>query len=326
MKIEYEEIKQARIASDLTQKELAEQTGVNLSIIKALETGRGTDKSNVAALCKALGLRMDDIYREDFRNTKVISLVNNKGGCGKTSVCGSLAYVFAEMGNKVLLVDTDAQRNLTSSYGLPKQKKHFGMAIEREESLLDYIVPTSYENIDFIVADVSMGTMDMMMFTKLHRENLVRQSIAPVIDAGIYDFVLMDTNPNLSLLNFNVVNASDYIVIPVQMASFDVEGIGTVIDFIRGIQKFNPNVRILGIVINKYDLRTRSITEAAEAELKTAYGDLILNTYLRTDVKIQNAQWENRPIFTRGASRLGREYRELSKEILKRIKQPAALW
>lgn len=325
MKIEYEEIKRARIAFDLTQKELAEQTGVNLSIIKALETGRGTDKANVAALCDALGLRLEDVYREDFRNTRVISLVNNKGGCGKTSVCGSLAYVFAEMGYRVLLVDTDAQRNLTSSYGLPKQEKHFGMAIEREEGLLDYIIPTAYENIDFIVADVSMGTMDMMMFTKLHRENLVRQSIAPVIDAGIYDFILMDTNPNLSLLNFNVVNASDYILIPVQMASFDVEGIGTVIDFIRGIQKFNPNVRMLGIVVNKYDLRTRSITEAAEAELRAAYGDLILKTYLRTDVKIQNAQWENRPIFTKGASRLGKEYRELSKEILKRIKN-AALW
>lgn len=320
MKIEHERLKKARIESDLTQRELAEQTGVNLSIIKAVETGRGTDKANVAALCEALGLELDEVYREDFRKTRVISVVNNKGGCGKTSLCGSLGYVFAEQGHRVLLVDTDAQRNLTSSYGMPRHTRHFGMAIEREESLLDYIVPTGYENIDFIVADVSMGTMDMMMFTKMHRENLVRQSLMPVVDEGIYDYIMVDTNPNLSLLNFNVVNASDYIIIPVQMASFDVEGIGTVIDFIKGIQKFNQNVKILGIVVNKYDLRTRSITEAAEAELKAAYGDMILNTYLRTDVKIQNAQWENKPIFTRGSSRLGREYRELAKEILKRIK------
>lgn len=321
MKIEYEKIKLARIAADITQKELSHQSGVDQFIIKTLESGGGADKADVAAICNVLDLDLDEIYRETFRNTKIISVVNNKGGCGKTSVCGSLAYVLAEQSYRVLLIDTDSQRNLTSSYGISKQKKHFGMAIEREESLLDYIVNTEYENIDFIVADVSMGTMDMMMFTKMHRENLVRQSIIPVVEAGIYDFILIDTNPNLSLLNFNVVNASDYILIPVQMASFDVEGIGTVIDFIRGIQKFNHNVKILGIIINKYDLRTRSITEAAENELKTAYGDLIFPTYLRTDVKIQNAQWENRPIFTRGSSRLGNEYREIAKDILWRIRQ-----
>lgn len=321
MKIEWNKLRAARHDMGMTQKDLSAQTGVHLSVIKAIETGRGTDRQNIEKIAEVLKIPMEDVYLEDFRETKVISVVNNKGGCGKTSVCGSLAFVLAEWDYRVLLVDSDAQRNLTSSYGMPKGGMHFGRAIEREESLMNgYIQPTAYPNIDMVVADASMGTLDMMMFTKMHRENLVCQTLREVVASGNYDYVLIDTNPNLSLLNFNVVNASDHVIIPVQMASFDVEGIGTVVDFIRGIQKFNPRVNIMGIVINKYDMRTRSITEAAEQELQRIYGDLIFNTYIKVDVKIQNAQWENRPVFTMGASRVAREYRSLAKEVIARCK------
>lgn len=320
MKIEYENLRRARLNKDLTQKELASLSGVNLSIIKALETGRGADRNKIAALCDVLDLNIDEIYYADYRNTRVISIVNNKGGCGKTSICGSLGYVLAEQGNRILLIDGDAQRNLTSSYGIGKREAHFGKAIEREQGLLvdDYIVHTCYENIDIVVADASMGTLDMLMFTKMHRENIVKGVLQELISSGIYDFVLIDTNPNLSLLNFNIVNASNYVIIPVQMASFDIEGISTVIDFIRGIQKFNPQLDIMGIVINKYDMRTRSITQAAEQELRKMYGDLVFDAYIRVDVKIQNAQWENRPVFELGSSRVAGEYRRLCREVLAR--------
>ena len=319
MKIAYEKLRSARRDKDITQKELSERSGVNLSVIKGIETGRGTDRLNIEMLCDILGLSIDEVYLENFRETKVISVVNNKGGCGKTSVCGSLAFVLSEMGSKILLIDSDAQRNLTSSYGMTKSEMHFGRAIEREESLLNgYIQQTVYPSVDFVVADASMGTLDMLMFTKMHRENLVKQALLEVVESGVYDFIMIDTNPNLSLLNFNVVNASDHVIIPVQMASFDVEGIGTVVDFIRGIQKFNPRVDIMGIVINKYDIRAKTITEAAENELLEIYGPLIFKTYIRVDSKIQNAQWENRPVFTLGSSRITREYRALGKEVLAR--------
>lgn len=320
MKIEYEKIKAARQREDITQRELSEQTGVNLSIIKALETGRGTDKENIRAICQALSLPFEEIYRKDFRETRILSVVNNKGGCGKTSVCGSLAFVLAEQGFRILLIDADAQRNLSSSYGMERTEMHIGHAIENDKSLLaGYIRPTAYENIDIVAAGAAMGTLDMLMFTKLHRENLVRQMLHETVDSGRYDYIFIDTNPNLSLLNFNVVNASDYVVIPVQMASFDIEGIDTVVDFIRGIQRFNSDLAILGIIINKYDLRTKSITAVAEKELRDAYGELIFETYIKIDVKIQNAQWENRPVFTMGNSRIAREYRALAKEVLGRI-------
>lgn len=320
MKIEYMAIKAKRQDLDITQRELSEKSGVNLSIIKAVETGRSADAGPIAQLCEALSLDFNSIYRADFRDTEVICVLNNKGGCGKTSVCGALGYVLGEMGYRVLLIDGDAQRNLTSSFGLSKREKHFGRAVDLGDSLLDgYIQSTEYNNIDFVVADASMGTLDMQLFSKMHRENIVRQTLVPLREAGIYDFVLIDTNPNLSLLNFNIVNAVNAVIIPVQMASFDVEGISTVIEFIDGIEKFNPLLRKLGIVINRYDIRTRSITEAAEEELTRVYSELLFNTRIRVDVKIQNAQWENRPVFTLGNSRIASEYRTLAKEVLSRL-------
>ena len=89
-------------------------------------------------------------------------------------------------------------------------------AVLAEQDLNGYIQPTKFENIDIIVADVSMGTLDMALFTKISRENIVRSILRPVVERGYYDYILIDTNPNLSLLNFNIVNASNYVLIPAQ--------------------------------------------------------------------------------------------------------------
>jgi len=321
MKVLFEKIREARRDSGLTQKELSEKIDISLSTIKSIEAERNMDKENIRLICEGISVPFEQVYLEDFRDTHVISVVNNKGGCGKTSVCGSLAYVLAEMSYRVLLIDADAQRNLTSSYDMVKREAHFGRAIKTEEGLEnDYIVPTTYENIDFVVADASMGTLDMDIFSKVYRENLVRRVLSGVVESGRYDFILIDTNPNLSLLNFNIVNASNSVIIPVQMASFDVEGIGTVVDFIEGVKQYNRSLSILGIVVNKYDIRNRSITEAAENQLLDIYGDLIFKTYIKTDVKIQNAQWENKPVFAMGSSRIVKEYRCLAKEVMDRCK------
>ncbi len=318
-KFEHEMIKNERTKLDITQKSLSEQTNININTIKAIETGRMIpEEDKIIKLCNALGLEVDSIYNPNFKDTKVISTVNNKGGCGKTSLTSSLGYCLAEEGFKILLIDTDAQRNLSSSFNVGKTPEHFGKAVINETSLVDYIQKTEYENIDFIPSDVSMGTLDMVMFTKMHRENIVLNILSPVISLGVYDFIIIDTNPNLSLLNFNVVNASDYCLIPVQPAGFDVEGIVTVIDFIKGIQKYNTKLSILGIVINRYDKRNKTISEAAILELKEAYSDLIFDTIIQTDVKIQNAQWENIPVFKYNSSRIAKEYRALTKEVIKR--------
>ena len=172
---------------------------------------------------------------------------------------------------------------------------------------------------DIIVADVSMGTLDMALFTKISRENIVRSILRPVIERGYYDYILIDTNPNLSLLNFNIVNASNFVLIPAQPASFDLDGLAVVLQFVEGIKPYNPTLQVGGIIINRYDARNRLITEAAMDQLREAYSPLLFEQIIRVDSRLQNAQWENRPVQDyAGNARISKEYRALTKEILRR--------
>lgn len=322
VRLDFEKMKARRLELDLTQKELSEMTGVNINTLKALETGRSmTDLANLEAICHHLDLELSDIYDPDFHETKVISVINNKGGCGKTSICSGVGCALAEMGYRVLLVDADAQRNLSSSFDMPRSEKNFGKAILNEESLDGYIQPTQYENIDIVVGDVSFSTIDMQLFTKVHRENIVRASLWPVVQKGYYDYIIVDTNPNLSLLNFNVVNSSHYCLVPVQPAGFDLDGVEVVLDFIRGIQPYNPDLKIGGLVINRFDARNKLISDAALSQLKENYSELLFDTIIRVDAKLQNAQWENRPVLDySSSSRISKEYRLLAKEIVSRCR------
>lgn len=320
VKLDYARLKNIRLEQDITQKELATATGVNLSTIKQIETGRSaTDLENIEKLCAYLEVDINEIYHPDFHDTKVLCMLNNKGGCGKTSLCSGIATSMAELGLRILVIDGDGQRNLSSSFDMPRSEKNFGAAVLAEQDLNGYIQPTKFENIDIIVADVSMGTLDMALFTKISRENIVRSILRPVVERGYYDYILIDTNPNLSLLNFNIVNASNYVLIPAQPASFDLDGLAVVLQFVEGIKPYNPTLQVGGIIINRYDARNRLITEAAMDQLREAYSPLLFEQIIRVDSRLQNAQWENRPVQDyAGNARISKEYRALTKEILRR--------
>ena len=299
VKLDYARLKNIRLEQDITQKELATATGVNLSTIKQIETGRSaTDLENIEKLCAYLEVDINEIYHPDYHG---------------------IATSMAELGLRILVIDGDGQRNLSSSFDMPRSEKNFGAAVLAEQDLNGYIQPTHYENIDIIVADVSMGTLDMALFTKISRENIVRSILRPVIERGYYDYILIDTNPNLSLLNFNIVNASHYVLIPAQPASFDLDGLAVVLQFVEGIKPYNPTLQVGGIIINRYDARNRLITEAAMDQLRESYSELLFEQIIRVDSRLQNAQWENRPVLDyAGSARISKEYRALTKEILKR--------
>lgn len=322
-KIDYIKLKERRIEMDITQKDLALQSNVALSDIKLIEAGKtATAKENVEKIVKILGLQLNEVYLADFKDTKVIGVINNKGGSGKTSVCGNLGFALAELGNKILLIDSDMQQNLTHSYNLGDNQKNLAVAIHKEETLETYITKSEYENIDFIVADLKLSTIDMILFTKMQRENILKNLLKPILESGVYDYILIDTNPTLAILNFNVINTSDYVIIPIELSSFGLEGLDVLIDFIKGVQKLNDSLKIAGIVINKYDVRKKSITTQSEELLREAYKSLILETILRVDTSIENAQMMNMPVLrSHSNSRIANEYRDLAKEVTQIVNQ-----
>lgn len=323
VKILYDVIKEKRSELGLSQQELSNQSGVNINIIKALETGRtNTTKVNTRQIVNILGLDIDEIYIEDFRDTKVIAIANNKGGSSKTSVCSGLGYALSEIkGNRILLIDADMQMNLSYSFGFDRNEKvSLDAALRKEESLLNYIHKTSIENIDIIISDFRMATMEMAMFQKTLRETVFARLLKPVINAGIYDYIIIDTNPTLGMLNHNVLNASDHVIIPVELSIFGLKGLEIILNFIDEVKVINNNLNILGVLKTKVDVR-ESVTQKADNILTEEVGELVLNTSIAVDTNIKKSQWECDPtllfkINSRGAD----QYRDLAKEVIKVVR------
>lgn len=316
VKILYDVIKEKRSELGLSQQDLSEQTGINVNTIKALETGRmNTTFDNIDKICERLSLNVDDVYLKNFRQTKVISVANNKGGCGKSSSVSSLAYSFGEMGYKVLVVDGDMQMNVSSSFGQERNKEvNLNTAILQETSCLEkYISKTDFENIDIIISDFAMAEIEQSLFTMPFRESIVKIMFKPLIDMGIYDFIIIDTNPTLGILNFNILNASDYVIVPVEMTAFGVMGLEIILGFIKKVRKANPDLKLLGVLKTKVDLR-ENITKEVDSVLNGIFGDEIFNTFISIDTSVKKAQWARTPLQLN--TRAKKQYFNLAKEVL----------
>ena len=308
---------------DFTQQDLANRSGVAISLIKTVETGRSsTGYENAVKIAEALNISIDEIYVEDFRNTKVITIANNKGGSGKTTVVASLGFAISEIGNnKVLLIDSDMQMNLSYSYGFERNpQKNIDIAIKNEDDFLNYIQKTDHDHIDIIISDFDMAAIEMTLFTKTLRETVFKRCLRSIIDKGLYDYILIDTNPTLGILNFNILNASDFVIVPVEMSAFGILGLEVLTKFIGQAQKINPGLELAGVLRTKVDKR-ENITQDAEEVLSDVFGDKIFDTYISIDTNIKKSQWERSPLSIYSEnSRATKQYKELAKEVLKIVK------
>lgn len=324
----YRKIAEYRNKNNLTQEELSALSAVSLSNIKAIETGRVAGaKNDLSSIAKVLNVDLGEIYNSNFRDTKVVSIVNNKGGVGKTSICGSLAFALSEMNYKILLIDADMQSNLTHSYGLECTDKNLGEAfknsdilLKNEEGLTNYIEKTQYENIDFIVSNSSMASIEMELNMKFQRENLMKYLIDPIIKNGEYDLIIIDTNPVLGMLNYSIINSSNYVIIPTELSAFALDGLDTLLSYIETIRISNSSLQIAGIVINKYDLREKNVTDTCMDIIKQVFGDKTFQTKIGIDTKLKKAQLRNSPVLcTDTNSRISKQFRSLAKEVSKVI-------
>lgn len=318
-KILVERLKDIRNDMDFTQKMLAEEAGVKDTLIRNIETGRaGTTIETMEKIAKALQVSLNEIYIKDFRDTRVIAVANNKGGSGKTTVVGNLGYALAEQQDtKVLLIDGDMQMNLTRSYGLERmEQKSLYQAIMDETPLDHFVQKTKYENIDFIVSDYRLSSIDLNLFTKTFRETVFKRLLQPILDKGIYDYILVDTCPTLGYLNYNILNATDYVIIPVELSAFGIDGLEPLMEFFSTIKVINPKIEVAGVLRTKVDKR-ESTTPKVEADLFGIFGTKIFNNYIPVDINIKKSQFENLPLLEyMDKSRASVSYKKLAKEVI----------
>lgn len=250
-------------------------------------------------------------------NTKVIAVSNNKGGSGKTTVAGNLAYALACRNKKILLIDADMQINLTRSYDLKKDRDNsLYHALMGEHSLTDYVIPTKYPGIDFIISDHMLSSIDMELFTKKLRETVFRRILKPLVEKKCYDYILIDTCPFLGLLNYNILVASDYVLVPVELSAFGIEGLEPLTGFFEEARLINESLEILGILETKVDQR-ESTTGVTRDILREIFGDKVLKTSIPVDINVKKSQFAGEPlsVFTAG-SRAANAYDDLAEEVM----------
>lgn len=219
----------------------------------------------------------------------IISISNQKGGVGKTTTTQSLAAVLKHKGYKVLMIDLDPQSNLSTALNANNdQVVTIYEVMKNECTIIDAIQST--ESGDIVPSSMLLSVADME-FTKLGREQMLKEALDPVKDQ--YDYIVIDTPPALSVLTLNAFTASDKLIIPMEADMFSLQGLGQLNSTVQQVVKYsNKDLVIAGVLLTKHNPKTnlaKNVTTAI-SQCATQLNTKLFNTYIRNGISIREAQ------------------------------------
>ena len=249
---------------------------------------------------------------------KVISISNQKGGVGKTTTTGAIAAGFKTKGYKVLCIDLDPQSNLSFSSGAETEDCPTIYEILKGEAKITFSIQ-KVPSFDIISSNILLSGIELE-FTQTGREFLLKEILNSVRDK--YDYIFIDTPPALSILTVNAFTASDFVIIPMLADIFSLQGIAQLAETIERVKKYcNPNLKVEGIVLTKFNKRTilsREIKGTAELIAKQLNTNLF-NSTIRSSVAVMEAQTNQQDIFKYAPKNLATlDYMNLVNELIER--------
>ena len=251
---------------------------------------------------------------------KIIALVNNKGGVGKTTSAVNLAAGLVAAGRRVLLADLDAQGSASLSLGLTRADLSPGSAevILDGHPIREAIRPTSVKGLDILPGSMALASADLVLSAVAGREVVLKDALTPI--RGDYDFTVLDCPPSLGLLTVNALTAADFFIIPVTPDYLSLEGLVNLLDAVERIKKgIGKAAGLLGILLTLADYRL-NVTEEIGQMIRGYYGRLVFKAEIRGNVRLKEAPSFGKTIFDYDNGSAGAEaYRQLTKEVLKRI-------
>ena len=250
---------------------------------------------------------------------KIVSIVNQKGGVGKTTTSVNLAAAIGIAGKKVLLVDADPQGNTTSGYGINKksvQVSSYELLIGKGKTE-QAIIKTEYKNVDIIPASIDLAAAEVDLIEIERREAQLKMALSVVRDK--YDYIFIDCPPSLGLITINALNTSDTVLVPIQCEYFALEGLSQLMATVRQVKRlYNPTLEIEGILLTMFDGRL-NLTGQVVAEIKKFFADKLYKSVIPRAVRLSEAPSYGMPIqYYDKRSKGSDAYNALAKEFLKK--------
>ncbi|MCW1249455.1 AAA family ATPase [Acaricomes phytoseiuli] len=251
---------------------------------------------------------------------RVIAMVNQKGGVGKTTSTINLGAALAELGRRVLLVDFDPQGALSAGLGTNPHELDltvYNVLMDRKVNVQDAIQRTKHENLDLLPANIDLSAAEVQLVNEVAREQVLERALRKVEDD--YDVVLIDCQPSLGLLTVNALTAAHGVIIPLICEFFALRAVALLVETIEKVQdRINPRLQVDGVLATMYDPRTLHSREVI-ARLVEAFGDKVFETVIKRTIKFADATVAAEPITAYAGTHQGAEaYRRLAKELIAR--------
>ena len=248
---------------------------------------------------------------------KVISVSNQKGGVGKTTTSLSLAASLGVLEKKVLLIDADPQGNATSGICINSDdfnKSSYDVLLNQCE-INDSIIKTKSPNLDIIPANIDLVAVEIELVDTNKREHMLTKMIDKI--KKDYDFIIIDCPPSLGLITMNALTASNSVIIPIQCEYYALEGLGKLLNTIKGIQKVhNDNLEIEGILLTMFDSRLR-LSNQVKDDVKKHFGDMVFSTIIPRNVSLGEAPSHGESIIVYNSTSKGsKSYIKFAQEVI----------
>ena len=254
--------------------------------------------------------------------TKIISVVNQKGGVGKTTTAVNLSTAMAACGLPVLLVDFDPQGNASTGLGIEQQDRDSNSyrLVTGQCSAQDAVTSCIVPHLDILPATMDLSAAEIELSDLERREYRLADGLGPL--DGVYDYILIDCPPSLGLLTVNALAASDSVLVPLQCEFYALEGLAQLMTTIAAVRtNLNVSLAMQGIVLTMYDTRNK-LSEMVKADVRGHFGDTVYETVIPRNVRISEAPSFGKPVLMYDLKCTGAQaYAALAAELLKQEKQ-----